>query len=146
MVPGNKVPKILVMDDEPDMQIFLTNLLLSGGFNPILVQSGKDPLKHIEKENPALIIICVVKYRDTKIRVYRELKSDDVLKKIPVIMLSNIDRRTFFHHHKFKSPAYGGALPEPEAYLVKPPEAEELMSLVTRLTQMSKSQTEEEAV
>ena len=134
------------MDDEPDMQIFLTNLLLTGGFQPILAESGKDNLKQIVEVNPDLIIICVVKYRDSKIRLYRELKSDAVLKRIPVIMLSNIDRKTFFHHHKFKTPPHGGALPEPDGYLVKPPEAEELMQLLVELTRVSNSRKKEEKV
>ena len=146
MPPSFEKKKILVMDDEPEMQIFLTNLLLTAGFQPILAESGMDPVKQIIEVHPDLIIICVVKYRDSKIRLYRELKSDDALKRIPVMMLSNIDRKTFFHHHKLKNPPHGGALPEPDAYLVKPPEAEELMQLLVELTRISSPRIEEEKV
>jgi hypothetical protein len=53
---------------------------------------------------------------------------------IPVIMLSAIDRKTFFLYKKFKSTPSGAGVPEPEAYLEKPPEAEELIGIVQMLT------------
>jgi CheY-like chemotaxis protein len=127
--------KIFVLDDEPEMQIFLSNLLKSEGFRPIIFESGAVEEERIAADHPALIIMCVIKYRDSKTRLYRALKEDPILKQIPVIMLSNIDRRTFFHYQKIKNPIIGGALPEPEGFLVKPLEADDLLRLVHRLTE-----------
>jgi hypothetical protein len=97
-------------------------------------------LDRIAADMPALMIMCVIKYRDSKMRLYGALKEDALLKLIPVIMLSNIDRRTFFHCQKIKNPTFGRGLPEPEGFLVKPLEADELLRLVRRLTEKSSAE------
>ena len=124
-VPVRK--KIFVLDDDPEMQIFLSNLLYSAGYDPVVFENGAMELERIAADRPALMIMCVIKYRDNKTRLYKALKEDPVLKRIPVIMLSNFDRKTFFHYQKIKNPTFGGGLPE----------ADELLRLVRRLTEGS---------
>lgn len=121
------------------MQIFLSNLLKSEGFQPIVFESGAVEKERIAEDYPSLIIMCVIKYRDNKAQLYRMLKEDTILKQIPVIILSNIDRKTFFHYQKIKKPNIGRALPEPEGFLVKPLEADDLLRLVRRLTEWSRA-------
>jgi len=137
--PAKKRKKIFVMDDEPETRIFLNNLLDSSEFEPILVECGTKGMKRIIEENPALIILNIMKYRDQNTLLYRDLKHDQRLKHIPVIMLSTLDRKTFFHYQKFKKASVGRGLPEPEAYMNKPPEADELLYLVNVLTEADRS-------
>ena len=127
--------KIFVLDDDPEMQIFLSNLLSSAGYHPVIFENGAVELERIAADMPALMIMCVIKYRDNKTRLYKALKADPLLRRIPVIMLSNFDRRTFFHYQKIKNPTLGGGLPEPEGFFVKPLEADELLRLVRKLTE-----------
>ncbi|MBA3035364.1 MAG: response regulator, partial [Desulfobacterium sp.] len=87
---------------------------------------------------PALIILDVMMSEESGIQIYRLLKFDKQLKRIPVIMLSAIDRDTFSHYQKFESSQPGQSIPEPEAFLEKPPEAEELINIVLELTSMDK--------
>jgi hypothetical protein len=54
-------------------------------------------------------------------------------KTIPVVMLSTLDSMTFYRCPGAKRAPSGHPLPEPEAYLQKPPEADELLSVVRRL-------------
>ena len=129
-----KRKKILVVSDESDMRIFLSNLLDAGGFEPTEAENGAEGLKMATAMKPALIILDVMMSNKEGIQIYRNLKNDKTLKKIPVIMLSAIDRKTFFFYEKFKSTPSGAGVPEPEAYLGKPPEAEELIGIVQRLT------------
>jgi CheY-like chemotaxis protein len=138
--------KILVVDDEPEMQIFLSNLLHTCGFDPVIAESGTAELSEIIAEIPDLIILNMMHYRDRQSLLYRILKTDEKLKAIPVIMLSSLDRKTFFHFQRLKKFPVGGALPEPEAFILKPPEAEELLQVVQTLTGSLKSQTVEEEV
>jgi CheY-like chemotaxis protein len=134
-VPADPVrKKIFVLDDDPEMQIFLSNLLNSAGYFPVVIDNGAVELERIAADMPALMIMCVIRYRDSKTRLYKALKEDPVLKRIPVIMLSNIDRKTFFHCQKIKNLTFGRGLPEPEGFLVKPLEADELLRLVRELT------------
>jgi CheY-like chemotaxis protein len=131
--------KIFVLGEEPEMQIFLCNLLHTRGFEPVIAESDSEAYQKVIDEDPDLIIIDVIKYRDTKTMLYRALKTDDKLKNIPVIMLSTIDRKTFFHYYKFKPRPSGDALPEPDAFLIKPPEADELLQLVNGLIDTDRS-------
>jgi len=134
LTPETGKKKILVVDDEPEMQIFLCNLLHTCGFNPVVAESGATPLNDIIAEVPDLIILNMLHYRDRQSLLYRILKTDEKLKTIPVIMLSSLDRDTFFHYQRLKNFPIGGALPEPEAFILKPPEAEELLQVVRTLT------------
>jgi len=135
--PENRRENILVMDDDPEMQIFLANLLNSGGYRAVIADQDKDGLRQIAATSPLAIILCMMKYRDRKRELYRSLKTDPQLKHIPVIMLSNVERRTFFHYQKFKKQPVGASLPEPEAYFVKPLEADDLLRSIHRLTRQA---------
>jgi twitching motility two-component system response regulator PilH len=65
--------------------------------------------------------------------MYRQLKSDSSLMDIPVIMLSGVAKKPFAHYLKMLNTRIEGSIPEPTAYLEKPPEAEELLKLTERL-------------
>lgn len=134
----------LIDDDEPEMRIFLFNLLETNDFESVVVESGTVALQRIIEENPALIILNILKYRDSNMLLYRDLKLDEKLKMIPVIMLSNVDQKTFYHCQKFKNRPSGQGIPGPEGYLIKPPEADELLQLVCTLTQTSAADAAEE--
>jgi hypothetical protein len=51
-----------------------------------------------------------------------------------VIILSAISRKTFYHYLKMLSVRVGGPIPEPNAYVEKPPEADEIIALIKTLT------------
>ena len=126
--------KICVVDDEFEMRVFLTNLLNTGGYETVLFKGGGECLRRVVAEKPALIILNITRYRDSNTLLYRDLKQDERLRQIPVIMLSTLNRDTFFHYQKFKKAPGSHGLPAPEAYLNKPPEADELLDLVRSLT------------
>ena len=139
MEQRKEVKNILVVDDELDMLIFLSNLLMAEGFTVIEAKNGAEGITKARKNPPALIILDVMMSEESGIQIYRLLKFDKQLKRIPVIMLSAIDRDTFSHYQKFESSQPGQSVPEPEAFLEKPPEAEELINIVLELTSMDKN-------
>ena len=126
--------KILIVDDEPDTRIFISNLLAAHGYNTIFAENRTEGLQKIIDENPSIIIIDMMIPNEGGIQLYCDLKRDNRLKRIPVIMLSTIDRKTFYKWHK--THCYGSAFrkPGPDTYLGKPPEAEELILTIKRLS------------
>ncbi len=70
---------------------------------------------------------------DDGIQTYQQFKSDQKLSRIPIIMLSAIAKKTFFHSIRMLSPRQDSQLSEPEAYMEKPPDAQELSRLITEL-------------
>ena len=126
--------KILIVDDELDMRIFLCNLLGNCGYESIDAGNRVEGLQKAKQEKPALIILDVMMPKEGGIRMYRDLKQDRDLKEVPVIMLSTIDRKTFLKYQRFHSSHKDWDVPEPGAFLEKPLEAEEIIDTVRMLT------------
>ena len=55
---------------------------------------------------------------------------DPELKHIPVIMLTALSKKTFFHSQHVLDQYKGESIPEPEGYIEKPPEPEELVEAI----------------
>lgn len=140
MYPDANKKKILVVDDELDMRIFLCNLLGNCGYEPIDAGDRAEALQKAKEEKPALIILDVMMPKKEGIQMYRDLKQDEDLKTVPVIMVSTIDRKTFTFYHKLQGLSMEKSDPEPGAYLEKPLETEELISLIRRLTETNTCQ------
>jgi DNA-binding response OmpR family regulator len=126
--------KILIVDDELDMRIFLCNLLGNCGYEPIDAGDKNEGMQKAVSEKPALIILDVTMPKESGIQMYRELKAHADLKNVPVIMVSTIDKKTFTFYQKFQSTSRDRGVPEPGAYLEKPLETEELIRLVRAFT------------
>jgi CheY-like chemotaxis protein len=124
--------KILVVDDEQDMRIFVSTVVETLGFEPKAAKDGVEALEEARLNPPALVILDVMMPKiDDGIQTYRQFRTDPSLAHIPIIMLSAIAKKTFLHSIKVLSPQQGPQLPEPEAYMEKPPDADELSRLIT---------------
>jgi len=122
--------KVLVVDDELDMRTFITTLLETNGFKPLTAQDGFQGLEVARKSKPALIILDIMMPKESGINLYRELRNDPELKDIPVIMLSALSKKTFFHSQKVLDEYKGEKIPEPAAYIEKPPEPDEILEAI----------------
>ena len=126
--------KILVVDDESDMRIFVSTVVETMGFEPIVAEDGATALEKARSLLPAVVILDVMMPKiEDGIRTYQQFKKDEGLGRIPIIMLSAIAKKTFFHSIRVLNPQSGRQIPEPEAYMEKPPDAEELSRLIAEL-------------
>jgi two-component system phosphate regulon response regulator PhoB len=125
--------KILVVDDEMDIRIFISTLLETNGYKPLVAKDGEEGLKMIKESKPDGIILDVMMPKESGLKLYREIKSNENTSQIPVIMCSAVSKKTFFNSHKELDRYHGSSIPEPDAYIEKPPEAEELLSSLQRL-------------
>jgi len=128
------IKKILVVDDEADMRIFVSTVVATRGFQPVTAEDGAQALNFARSEPPALVILDVMMPKiDDGIQTYQQFKEDEQLNRIPIIMLSAVARKTFFHTIRMLNPHKERAIPEPEAYMEKPPDADELIRLIDEL-------------
>lgn len=125
--------KILVVDDEQDIRVFMTTLLETSGFKPIAAKDGQEGLAMARDQKPSLIILDIMMPKESGIFMYREVRKDPELKDVPVIMVSALSKKTFFHSQKVMDEYEGTMVPEPAAYIEKPPEADELLKAVRDL-------------
>jgi CheY-like chemotaxis protein len=126
--------KILVVDDERDMRIFVSTVAETLGFEAVTARDGAEALRKAAANPPALVILDVMMPKiEDGIQTYRQFRTDPSLSHIPIIMLSAIAEKTFLHSIKMLTPQHGPHLPEPEAYMEKPPDANELSRLMSDL-------------
>jgi len=124
--------RVLVVDDEMDMRTFYTTLLETSGYKPLSAVDGKEGLEIARQKKPALIILDIMMPKESGINMYRELKNDPELKDIPVVMVSALSKKTFFHSQKVLDEYKGEKVPEPAGYIEKPPEPDELLEIIQK--------------
>lgn len=125
--------RVLIVDDELDMRTYLSTLMETSGYKPIVAGDGTEGLQLARERRPDLIILDIMMPGKGGIQMYRELKTDANLKHIPVIVVSAIAKKTFFHSQNLLGSYMGVPLPEPEAYIEKPPEPEELYAMTRKI-------------
>ena len=125
--------KVLTVDDDPDIISFVVTVLEENDYIPLEAHNGEEALAKIRQEKPDLVICDVLMPRQSGIKMYRELKTDDSLKNIPVIILSGITRRTFLSSQEALTEFGGQNVPEPEAYIEKPVAPEELAEIIKKV-------------
>lgn len=125
--------KVLAVDDDPDIISFIVTVLEENDYIPLEANNGEEALAKIRQEKPDLVILDVLMPRQSGIKMYRELKTDDSLKNIPVIILSGITRRTFLRSQEALTEFGGQNVPEPEAYIEKPVAPEELAEIIKKV-------------
>jgi two-component system phosphate regulon response regulator PhoB len=125
--------KVLNVEDDPDIRTFVTTVLEESGYIPIMAKDGEEGSRMVKEEKPDLIILDILMPRESGIKMYHELKRNPSLKDIPVVMLSAVSKRTFLRSQVALTEFGDETVPEPEAYLEKPVEAEDLAEIVKKI-------------
>ena len=131
--------KILVIDDEPDIIVFLTTLLKDHGYETCSAKDGEEGWEKIRKEQPDLICLDLLMPQKSGVKLYGQIRKDPTLKSIPVIMITGfgppeypgIDFKRFIHHRS--------AVPPPDGYLEKPIDPNELLETIAAIFENRKS-------
>lgn len=125
--------KILIVEDELDMRIFLVAAFETSGYQPVAVRNGKEGLEKAAEISPDLIVLDVMMPGEGGVTLYRRLRTDAALKTIPILMLSAVEKETYYHYLKMLNLQLEDEVPLPNAYLEKPPDPDELLQTVERL-------------
>ncbi len=86
-------PKVLVIDDDPDMLRFMSAYLHAEGFNIKLATSGAEGLRLATEWRPELITLDVMMPGMDGWEVLVQLKADPSLAKIPVVLVTIVSDR-----------------------------------------------------
>ena len=122
----------MIVDDDPDVRLFNSTVVEENGYTPVEASNGEEALKIINKDAPALVLLDVLMPKQSGIRLYRELKTEKAFVGIPVIILSGVAKRTFLRSQKALTEFGDRPVPEPESYLEKPVEPDELAKEIKR--------------
>ncbi len=119
--------RILIIDDEQDVRDYLSCLLEDNGYQTQTAKDGAIGLELLVQEAPDLVTLDVVMPHKTGITLYREMRLDEFLRTIPVIVISG--NATEFE--QFVDLAKG--IPVPEAILHKPIDRDRLLRIIRKI-------------
>ena len=123
-----KIPKVLIIDDDPDFVEATRMVLESKPYEVIVSYDGDDGLRKAREESPDLIILDVIMPVKDGFSTAEQLKKDAGLKNIPVIVLTS-----YAEKGGGSSVAMSGGLTmETEDYIDKPVSPEELLKKVEK--------------
>jgi len=124
---------VLSVDDEDHVREFVSTVLEENGYAPIQARNGEEALDIIRQQKPDLIILDILMPKESGIRLYRELKTSESLKDIPVIIYSGVAKRTALRAQAAQTECKGGSVPDPDGYLEKPVTPERLAATVKQV-------------
>jgi len=129
--------KILIVDDDPDVILFLSTVLQDKGFEAIDAGNGQEGYEKAASERPDLILLDLMMPEKSGISLLHDLKTNEDLAGIPVIMVTGVSGETGIDlDHFFKKAAPGtgtDTVPRPDGFIEKPVDPQRLLKLVEEL-------------
>ena len=119
--------RILIVDDEQDIRTYLSTLLEDQGYTTVRAKDGVEAMQQVQTEIPDLITLDISMPEKSGIKFFRDLKSDERWKKIPVIIVTGVSE----DFKKFISSRQ--QVPAPEGFVPKPINQEEILTIVKKL-------------
>jgi DNA-binding response OmpR family regulator len=117
-------PRILIVDDEPNIVVSLEYLLKREGFETAVAADGEAALEQLERFAPDLVVLDVMLPRLNGFEVCRRIRADPRLARVRVLMLTAKSRDT----EVSKGLGVGA-----DAYVTKPFSTKELVARIRQL-------------
>ena len=118
--------KVLIIDDEKDMRVYLEALFRKAGYDTETAADGDQGLWLAEAHRPDLITLDVLMPKKSGVKAYRGLRTSEVTKGIPIVVLTGLTRTDDFFGDL-------GDLPKPDALVEKPIVREAFLEKVEEL-------------
>ena len=83
-------PKILIVDDDPDLVEAVSIILESKGYTVAAAYDGVEGLDKVKSEKPDLIVLDVMMPKKDGYEVCKELKADEQYHSIPILLLTAV--------------------------------------------------------
>lgn len=116
-------PRVMIIEDDPDMIDLLTVILKRGGFEPVSGLGGQEGLRVLREEGADLILLDLMMDDMSGWHVLEMVKQDEALRMIPVLIVS----ARHFLEDPDQTEAHAGLF---EGYLVKPFVVKDLLSKI----------------
>jgi CheY-like chemotaxis protein len=126
---------VLIIDDEPDA-VDITKTMLSQlpGLDTLSANDGERGIAKAREFKPDLIVLDVQMPGKGGFQVFNELRADESLKDIPVIMLTGVAEKAGIGFSASDMKEFLGK--EPEAYIEKPVDAADFQATVSKILRL----------
>ena len=122
---------ILVTDDDPRILLLMTEVLGEAGYEVLQASNGKECLEAVKAHHPDILLLDVVLPDTTGIELCRQIKADESLQGIFVILLSGIQVSS---DHQADGLNVGA-----DGYIVKPFANKELLARVQSMVRIKRA-------
>jgi DNA-binding response OmpR family regulator len=82
------LPRILIVDDEPDLRAVLRFGLEADGFEVLEAADGEEGLRAAREQRPDLMVLDLMLPKLDGYQVCRSLKFDERFRRMPIVILS----------------------------------------------------------
>lgn len=129
--------RILIVDDDPDITLFLTTILRDNGYATDEARNGVEAWERIQKSKPDLILLDLMMPQKSGIALLSDLQEQEALRDIPIIMVTGVAGETGIDLDAFLKRSEGsGNAPGPPhiaEYLEKPVDPDRLLKCVREI-------------
>ena len=129
-----KQPKLLVVDDDPDILDAITTIL---GTQPYAIDTARDGVECVDKvrrDIPDLIILDLLMPKKDGFAVVRELRENPKYAKIPILILTSVREDASRRRYELET----GLAMDVQDYVEKPISPMDLLDRVQQLLDSSK--------
>ena len=81
---------VMVVDDEESTVKFMTILLNENGYDTLSASDGREGLEKVKENEVHLLILDVMMPKKTGFVMFKQLKKDEKLRDIPVLMITGV--------------------------------------------------------
>lgn len=89
---GNDRPNVLIVEDEPDINNLLADVLTAFDFTPLQAMTGQQALSILAVQKPAAILLDLMLPDINGYEICRQIKTSRATRMIPVLILTALDR------------------------------------------------------
>lgn len=116
--------KILIVDDESDIRVYLEVLFQENGYETAVATDGDEAMAKVREFKPDLITLDIIMPHETGQKFYRHLVKDPEFSKTPVVICSGVTRykELFSRGHR--------TMPKPFNFIEKPIDKDMLLKTV----------------
>lgn len=126
--------KILLIDDEPDVILFLTAVLEEHNYEVFSVPETKTAMNMLMLVNPDLICLDIMMPGETGISFYTRLRRENSFAEIPVIIISGAVDRGKFDYHSYVEDE---SIQKPDGFMEKPINVGDFLNKVEQLLKLN---------
>ena len=119
--------KILIIDDEKDMRVYLSTLFKKAGYDVTVAENGEIGLETAKKNPPDLVTLDVLMPKKSGVRAFGEFRSTPETKDVPIIILTGLTRQEDFFGDDI------GDLRKPDAIVEKPIDRDDFLAKAKEL-------------
>ncbi len=122
--------KILIIEDEPDVSLYLQTILESEGYKTEICDTATDGMDMVGEFKPDLVSLDIMMPHETGMSFYVKLKKSRKHSRIPVIVISGAVQQKEFRFEDFVPDE---KVPPPESYMEKPIDVDLFLQTVKKL-------------